>query len=109
MDKRKEKDPKTDFSWLPERMPGVARMVKEKRALYGSWWVNECWTRGVMCLEPGWFYAAEGPLAIGVLWDDPKIIAFAAARITRTQALVVMREPGAKDQAPMETPSPAVA
>jgi hypothetical protein len=109
MDKRKEKNQKTDFSWLPERMPGVARMVREKRAKHGDYWVNECWKRGVVCLEPGWFYAAEGPLAIGVLWDDPQIIAFAAGRITRTQALVVMREPGTKGQAPIETPAPGAA
>lgn len=81
-------------------MPGVAKLIKEKRAEHGAWWVNECWQRGVLQLEPGWFYAAEGALSVGVLWDDPAIIAFAAARITRTQALVVLRPPGTKDQAP---------
>jgi len=110
MDKRKEdpksKDPKTDFSWLPVRMPGVAKLVKDKRAELGDWWVNECWKRGVLCLEPGWFYAGEGALTVGVMWDDPAIIAFAAARITRTQALVVIRTPGTKDQAPTDSPGP---
>lgn len=82
------------FEWLPAQMPGVAALMKEKRAEFGDEWVTTCWRKGVQELQPGWFYAGEGALAVGVLWDDPLLVAWAAARVVpRTQALVVMRPP----------------
>lgn len=68
--------------------------MKEKRRLYGEQHVQECWKRGVLRREPGWFFAREGALAVGTPWaDDPELANFAAAHVTATQALVVMREP----------------
>lgn len=81
------------WDWLPAEMPGVAKLMAEKRKTYGNTHVAECWTRG-MRGEPGWFFAREGALAIGTPWpDDPVMANFAAANVTSTQALVVMREP----------------
>lgn len=82
------------FGWLPRAMPGVARLVAEKRRTLGAAHVNECWQRGVVRGEAGWFFAREGTLAVGTPWDDPVLINFAAAQVTSTQALVVLREPG---------------
>lgn len=77
---------------LPVAMPGVARLVAEKRAKLGQAHVAECWQRGVIERQPGWFFAREGPLAVGTPWDDPVLANFAALQVSSTQALVVMRE-----------------
>lgn len=83
------------FGWLPSAMPGVARLVAEKRRLLGDAHVKECWQRGVVQREPGWFFAREGALAVGTPWDaDPAMSNFAAAQVSSTQALLCMREPG---------------
>lgn len=53
------------WSWLPAMMPKVAEMLAERRAEHGAAWVAKCWARGVVDGEPGWFYAAEGAIAVG--------------------------------------------
>ncbi len=57
---------KKDWGWLPKHMPGVAVVIAEKRALHGAAWVNECWHKGVVEAQPGWFFAAQGSMAVGV-------------------------------------------
>lgn len=87
-------DKQNRFDWLPTAMPGVARLVAERRRELGNAHVAECWRRG-MAGEPGWFFAREGAIAIGTPWGgDPVMQNFAAAQVTPTQALLVMREPG---------------
>lgn len=81
------------WAWLPAAMPGVAKLMAEKRAELGAAHVAECWKRGVLQLEPGWFFAREGALCVGVPWDDPVLTNFAAAQVTRTQALLMLRSP----------------
>lgn len=56
---------KNNWSWLPLVMPGVASMMKEKRALFGDAHVDECWRRGVVLGQPGWFFAREGAVSVG--------------------------------------------
>jgi hypothetical protein len=92
MDK-KEEGARKSFDWLPAHMPGVAKLVREKRRLHGDAHVNECWRRGVVQREPGWFFAREGALAVGAPWDDPTMANFAAASVTSTQALLVIKLP----------------
>ena len=83
------------WEWLPAAMPGVARLMADKRRTLGAEHVAECWRRG-MAGEAGWFFAREGAIAIGTPWaDDPVMANWAAAQMTSTQALVVMRKPGA--------------
>lgn len=82
------------WDWLPAEMPGVLRLVREKRRLYGDAHVDECWRRG-MAGEPGWFFAREGTLAIGTpSTDDPELANFAAQAIAGGQALLVIGVPG---------------
>lgn len=88
---------KQTWSWLPQQMPGVAKLIAEYRVKWGDAWINECWRRGVGEYEPGWFWAAEGALMVGTLWDDPQILQFAQTRITRTQAMVILRPPEGVD------------
>ena len=91
MDKEKEEARKQRWDWLPQHMPGVVKLMSEKKRELGPDWVNECWRHGVVQGEPGWFFAGEGALMVGTMWDDAAVIAFAAARVTRSQALVVLR------------------
>lgn len=90
MDKGKEGN---RWGWLPAFMPGVAAQVAEKRRLYGAAHVNECWRRGVEERQPGWFFAREGAIAVGTPSDDPVMANFAAAYVTGTQSLLVIRTP----------------
>lgn len=111
MDKEQGGKKENRFGWLPQYMPGVARLIGEKRAKHGDAWVNECWKRGVLQLEPGWFFAMEGPLAVGVMWQDPVIYEFSCRRHSRTQALLILPDPpaaGAQPQ-PVERPHGAQA
>lgn len=71
MDKRSttttaQKPAPHDWSWLPRHMPAVAGLIDVKRREVGREWVAECWRKGVIEGLPGWFFAAEGPLAVGV-------------------------------------------
>lgn len=84
------------WAWLPTAMPGVARLMAQRRRELGDAHVAECWRRGVLQGEPGWFFAREGALAVGAPPDhtaDPALANFAAAHVTSTQALLVLREP----------------
>lgn len=81
------------WGWLPEAMPGVARLMAERRRTMGNEHVAECWRRGVVQREPGWFFAREGALAVGTPWDDPVLANFAALQVTASQALLIMKEP----------------
>lgn len=91
MDK-KDKERRNRWAWLPAAMPGVAKLMAEKRAKFGAAHVNECWARS-MAGEPGWFFAREGALTVGTPWDEPEMANFAALNVTSTQALVVLRLP----------------
>lgn len=87
MDKKKE----NRWSWLPAFMPGVAKLLAEKRRELGNDHVNICWANGVVSAQPGWFFAREGPLAVGVPW--PEIADVAGWQVTFGQAMVWLRAP----------------
>ena len=89
--KLKEQAAAGRWGWLPSAMPGVARLIQEKRKLLGDAHVAQCWQRGVVEKTPGWFFAREGALAVGTPWDDPVLANFAALHVTSTQALLVVR------------------
>lgn len=86
-----DKTLKQTWNWLPQQMPGVAKLLADKRAEVGDEWVQHCWKKGVIEREPGWFFAGEGAVMIGVLWNDPVIIAFAQLRLTDTQCILITR------------------
>ena len=70
-DKAKRKD---QWSWLPTAMPKVAAMVRERRRTDGNAHVNECWRRGVERMEPDWFFAREGAIAIGHPFGEDAVL-----------------------------------
>lgn len=87
MDKRKD----NRWGWLPAHMPGVARLLADKKRELGADHVNRCWAQGVVAAEPGWFFAREGALAVGVPW--PAIADVAGWELTPGQAMVWLRDP----------------
>lgn len=91
MDTRTES--KMDWSWVKLFMPGVTRLMGEKRAEFGPEWIGQCWRAGVIEQKPGWFFAAEGALTIGMPWDDEVIDMYVKTRWTNSQAIVVLRMP----------------
>jgi hypothetical protein len=71
-------------------MPGVQKLLAEKRKTLGAEHVAECWKRGVVQGDPGWFFAREGALAVGTPWAD--IADVAGWQVTRTQCLLILKE-----------------
>lgn len=88
MDKPKDRSP---WAWLPTAMPGVARLMLERRSAQGDAHVNLCWRRGVVDGLPGWFFAREGALAVGTPWAEFADVAWWQA--TRTQAMLITKDP----------------
>lgn len=92
----KARTTKNRWAWVPEAMPGVARLIADHKKRLGDAWVNECWKRSVIDRQPGWLFAREGPLTIGTPWDTPELANFAALNVTATQALLVIKTPEVK-------------
>lgn len=65
MDRETDKVERKDWSWLPKAIPAVSKLIAEKKSKHGAKWVGECWRRGVVQGEPGYFWAAEGVLCVG--------------------------------------------
>lgn len=86
-----------NWSWLPAHMPAVAKLLAEKREQVGAEWVNTCWRNGVVEAQPGWFFAAEGALAVGTPWPEaPGIELWLGLReAQKLPSLLVMRDKGA--------------
>jgi hypothetical protein len=99
MDKTAEPTlPARRWDWLPQQMPGVAKLMADKRKAIGSAWVNECWRHGVVEGQPGWFFACEGALMVGTLWPDAEVLALAHAELHRKAPMVILRpQPEAAD------------
>lgn len=57
------------WGWMPQFMPRVHALIAERRNEDGAEWVAHCWAQGVVRGEPGWWFAAEGSLAVGVVTD----------------------------------------
>lgn len=60
---------KKDWSWVRQHMPRVAEEIDQLRALGLGSYVDQCWAHGVLKGEPGWFYAREGPIALGTPFE----------------------------------------
>lgn len=96
MDKSKEKAAGSKWAWLPGFMPGVARLLSEKRRELGPAHVALCWELGVVKQEPGWFYAREGSLAVGVPPCDQRGVPVDdVPQYTKSQVLLWLRDPKA--------------
>lgn len=97
MDENKGKGQGSRFAWLAEAMPKLPTRIRELRAQYGDAHVNDCWKRGVVQAEPGWFFARQGVVAIGAPFvGDPALSDFAAQHLAADQCLVVIKPPGGK-------------
>ena len=82
---------KAVLALIRRAMPGVARIVAERRAAMGEAHVTECQRRG-MAGEPGWFFAREGALAIGTPWAE--VVDLVTWTASPSQAVVCLRSVG---------------
>lgn len=84
---------KARFDWMAAAMPGVVKLAAEKRAQWGDAHVTECIQRG-LAGEPGFFFAREGPIAVGTPFEtDPVIIDAQWRTYSKTQAMLMLRNP----------------
>jgi hypothetical protein len=90
MDKARDR-----WAWLPQHMPKVATLMAAKRQELGSAHVAQCWHQAVNCAEPGWFYARQGALSVGVPW--PAIADAVMVPLKQDQAMVWLRSREAVD------------
>jgi hypothetical protein len=84
------KTEQSKWAWLPKAMPKVAQLLAEKRVSMGAAHVQECWKRGVLNCEPGWFFAREAGLSVGVPWGD---LAALWADVDRPQQVLLALKP----------------
>lgn len=96
VDKKEQATKGSRWQWLAEAMPMLPRRMKELRAEHGADHVAECWRRGVVELEPGWFFARQGAVCVGAPFvGDPALSDFASMHLQADQCLVVIRPKGA--------------
>lgn len=62
--------PKASWAFMVEHMPGVISRIKEGRAKGEGAHIDMCWRRGVVELQPGWFWAYEAGVSVGVPGPD---------------------------------------
>ncbi len=74
-----DKKAKGSWAWMAEQMPGVVAKIKERRSAGQGAHLDLCWRRGVVALEPGWFYAYENGVSVGV--PDPAMLADEALQL----------------------------
>ena len=65
---------RSKWFWLPAFMPKVDAMLKERRVQDGEEWVAHCWRESVVQGKPGFFWACEGAVAIGVPVDAQLVV-----------------------------------
>jgi hypothetical protein len=58
--------PKGSWAFMAAHMPNVVERIKEHRQRGDGAHIDECWRRGVVGLEPGWFWAYEAGVSVGV-------------------------------------------
>lgn len=60
---------------IARAMPATTAMVRDYRRELGDQHVSDCVRRG-LAGESGFFFAREGPLAVGTPWgsDDPELL-----------------------------------
>lgn len=77
------------WDWLPAAMPGVAALIAERRQQHGAAWVAQCWEQGVVKGQPGWLFAAEGSLTVGVPVNGEVVVGYYAARQKHPTAVLL--------------------
>lgn len=66
----KQVRPKVSWAFMVEHMPNVVAKLREKRARGEGAHIDLCWSRGVVGLEPDWFWGYEAGVAVGVLGPE---------------------------------------
>lgn len=78
-------------------MPKVVEMIRSRRKEMGADHVNLCWRRGVIEMQPGWFYAREGAIAVGMPFVGSEIetvmAELGAWRDFRAEPMLMLKSP----------------
>lgn len=94
MDKDQKKQNR--YGWIEAAMPLLPQHIRDARRKYGDAHVNECWKRGVVQGQPGWFFARQGTVALGAPFvDDAGLAGWAATHLQPDQVLLLLRTPEA--------------
>ena len=70
--------PKSSWAFMQDHMPLVLARIAQKRADGEGAHLDLCWRRGVINLEPGWFWAYEAGVSVGV--PGPEMLADATVQ-----------------------------
>lgn len=81
------------WAWLPVMVPGVVDLMAARRQEVGADWVRYCWQQGVAEAKPGYFWAAQGPIAIGVPGDLEMVKLFRDVQAKHPLSAVVILAP----------------
>ena len=89
--------PKAAWAFMAEHMPRCVEWMRQARIKGEGKHLDLCWRRGVMELRPGWFWAYEAGVSVGVpdaaMLADPNMQD--ALRRFPTMSLVQLRDPAA--------------
>ncbi len=69
---------KESWAFMREHMPGVVARIKADRSKGEGAHIDVCWRRGVVELQPGWFWAYEAGVHVGV--PSPEMLADAGVQ-----------------------------
>lgn len=82
------------YKALTPLLPGLGVLIQEKRKLWGNKWVGECWRRGVVEGEPGWFFARQGSVSVGTPPScDADLLGLAFSEAFATQTFLYILAP----------------
>lgn len=84
------------YEWVMTAMPLLPARIRDLRAQHGDAHINECWKRGVVRGEPGWFFARQGTVSLGAPFTGAEGLAdWGAMALKPDQVLVLLRPPEA--------------
>lgn len=88
------------YDWVRAAMPLLPARISELRAQHGDAHINECWRRGVVRGERGWFFARQGSVALGAPFDGVDGLAdWAGMQLQPDQVIVLVRPAQTKGDA----------
>jgi hypothetical protein len=93
---------KSVWAFMAERMPRTVARMKEARSKGQGAHLDACWRNGVIDLKPGWFWAYEAGVSIGV--PDEGLLATPAVQQLMSQfpggSILLLKDMPAQEGAP---------
>lgn len=90
------------WAFMVERMPRTVARMKEARSKGQGAHLDVCWRKGVIELQPGWFWAYEAGVSVGV--PDEGLVGNPAVQLQLRQFpdgnILLLRDAPAQEGAP---------